>query len=112
MSLERLKNKSMDELDKIRNIINIIINLLESNVVSMKNGDNEFKDKELLNFLIGNKENIVSIINKLSNLILKLKALEKEEKNGENEEKNNLTNIDLEMIRKYLDENKSANNLD
>lgn len=112
MSLERLKNKSMDELDKIRNIINIIINLLESNVVSMKNGNNEFKDKELLNFLIGNKENIVSIINKLSNLILKLKALEKEEKNGENEEKNNLTSIDLEMIRKYLDENKSANNLD
>lgn len=103
MNLERLKNKSTDELDKIRNIINIIINLLESNVVSMKNGDAEFKDKELLNFLIGNRENIVSIINKLSNLILKLKTLEKEEKN---EEKNSLSAIDLEMIKKYLEENK------
>lgn len=80
MNIERLKNKSMDELDKIKNIINIIINLLESNVTSIKNGDNEFKDKELLTFLIGNKENIVSIINKLSNLILKLKTIEKQEK--------------------------------
>ncbi len=104
MKVERLKNKSMDELAKIKNIINITISLLESNVISMKNGEVEFKEKELLTFLVGNKENIVSIITKLSNLILKLNMLEQKEKNND-DKKFNLNEIDLEIIKKYLDEN-------
>lgn len=96
----------MDELSKIKNIINIVINLLESNIISMKNGCGEFKDKELLNFLVGNKENIVSVISKLSNLILKLNILEKQEKD---EDKFNFDEIDLKIIKKYLDENVKTN---
>ncbi len=109
MKIERLKNKPMDALSKIKNIINIPISLLESNVISMKNGKTEFKEKELLNFLVGNKENIVSIITKLSNLILKLNVLEQKEKNNNENDKFNLNEIDLTIIKKYLDENLKNN---
>lgn len=108
MGIKRLKNKSMDELSKIKNIINITIGLLESNIISMKNGDGEFKERELLNFLVGNKENVISIITKLSNMILKLNLLEQKEQDNK-DENFNISDIDLEIIKKYLDENTKTN---
>lgn len=101
MKTIELKSQSIKELNKIKNIINIIINLLENNIISMNEGNMNLtkQQKELLHFLIGNKENVVSIITKLSNLLLKLGVLE--EKQNDNI-KENLTEIDLEIIKKYI----------
>ena len=111
LNFEKKEIEKMEKnlLLRIKTIFNITISLLESNVISMKNGKTEFKEKELLNFLVGNKENIVSIITKLSNLILKLNVLEQKEKNNNENDKFNLNEIDLTIIKKYLDENLKNN---
>lgn len=103
----QIKSKSIEELQKIKNIINMIINLLENNIVLMKNGQTQLDEpqKELLRFLIGNKENVVSIISKLSNLLLKFSVLE-----NKNDNKTNnfvLNDVDLEIIKTYLLEQKN-----
>ncbi|MDR1499091.1 MAG: hypothetical protein LBS34_02280 [Rickettsiales bacterium] len=99
---KEIKSQSVEELQKIKKIINIIISLLENNISSMREGgvDLNEQQKELLHFLIGNKENVVSIITKLSNLLLKFGILE--EKYADNS--HDIEDIDAEIIRKYLDE--------
>ena len=98
----QIKSKSIEELQKIKKIINMIINLLENNITLIKDGQIEFDEsqKELLKFLIGNKENVVSIISKLSNLLLKFNVLENEQNNSNNNFV--LNDIDLEIIKTYL----------
>ncbi|MBO4956288.1 MAG: hypothetical protein J6C50_00410 [Rickettsiales bacterium] len=98
----QIKSKSIEELQKIKKIINMIINLLENNITLIKDGQTEFDEsqKELLKFLIGNKENVVSIISKLSNLLLKFNVLENEQNNSNNNFV--LNDIDLEIIKTYL----------
>lgn len=102
----QVKSKSIEELQKIKNIINMIINLLENNIVLMKNGKTQLDEpqKELLKFLIGNKENVVSIISKLSNLLLKFNVLENKDDNKTNNFV--LNDVDLEIIKTYLLEQK------
>lgn len=102
----QIKSKSIEELQKIKKIINMIINLLENNITLIKDGQTEFDEsqKELLKFLIGNKENVVSIISKLSNLLLKFNVLENEQNNSNNNFV--LNDIDLEIIKTYLLEQK------
>lgn len=103
----QVKSKSIEELQKIKNIINMIINLLENNIVLMKNGKTQLDEpqKELLKFLIGNKENVVSIISKLSNLLLKFNVLENKDDNKTNNFV--LNDVDLEIIKTYLLEQKN-----
>lgn len=106
----QIKSKSIEELQKIKKIINMIINLLENNITLIKDGQTEFDEsqKELLKFLIGNKENVVSIISKLSNLLLKFNVLENEQNNSNNNFV--LNDIDLEIIKTYLLEQRKKNN--
>ena len=106
----QIKSRSIEELQKIKKIINIIIGLLEDNIKFMEDGQpNTLNDsqRELLYFLIGNKESEVSIITKLSNLLLKFNTLEdaKEEDNKYSQ----IDDIDLEIIKTYIEEqNKKA----
>ena len=92
-----MENKSARELEKIKKIINIIINLLEESIESIQKGDLDEDKQELLQFLIGNKESVVSIITKLSNLLLKMGITDN------NEQK--IEDIDIEIIKKYLSNN-------
>ena len=99
----QIKSQSVKELQKIKKIINLIITLLENNITLIKDGNIKLEEsqKELLNFLIGNKENVVSIISKLSNLLLKFGMLEDKNKD-ENNSYCNIDEVDLKIIKKYL----------
>ena len=90
-----MENKSIKELEKIKKIINIIINLIDNNIESIKDGNIDQNQQELLQFLIGNKESVVSIITKLSNILLKLGLLEQTDQE-------NIDNEDIEIIKRYL----------
>ena len=97
-----MENKPARELEKIKKIINIIINLLEESIESIQKGDLDEDKQELLQFLIGNKESVVSIITKLSNLLLKMGITDN------NEQK--IEDIDIEIIKKYLNNNLNKSN--
>ena len=86
--------KSAKELKKIKKIINVIINLLEESIEAIQNGNLDENKQELLQFLIGNKESVVSIITKLSNLLLKMGITE----DGDQK----IEDVDIEIIKKYL----------
>lgn len=86
--------KSAKELEKIKKIINVIINLLEESIEAIQNGNLDENKQELLQFLIGNKESVVSIITKLSNLLLKMGITE----DGDQK----IEDVDIEIIKKYL----------
>ena len=90
-----MENKSIRELEKIKKIINVIINLIDNNIESIKDGNIDQNQQELLKFLIGNKESVVSIITKLSNILLKLGLLEQTDQE-------NIDNEDIEIIKRYL----------
>lgn len=105
----QIKTKSLEELQKIKNIINIVINILENNIMLLKNGNTTETQKELLNFLIGNKESVVSIISKLSNLLLKFNLLENEQDKQDNFE---IDQIDLDIIKEYLSKQDDKGNVD
>lgn len=90
-----MENKSIKELEKIKKIINVIINLIDNNIESIKDGNIDQNQQELLQFLIGNKESVVSIITKLSNILLKLGLLEQTDQE-------NVDNEDIEIIKRYL----------
>lgn len=98
-------NISINDLAKIRKIINLIINILENNINNFSNeGGVDEENKELINFLIGSKDNVVSIITKLTNLLVKLIPLEEKiafTDNNECDEK--LNNEDIEILEKYID---------
>lgn len=93
-----MESKSIKELEKIRKIISTIINLLEESIDSIQNGEMGEDRQELLQFLIGNKESVVSTITKLSNILLKMGI-------SDENEVQKMENIDLELINKYLKEN-------
>ena len=97
-------NITINDLARIRKIINLIINILEKNINDFsKNNIISEENKELIGFLIGNKDNVVSIVTKLTNLLTKVIPLE--EKMGINNtiQEEKLTNDDTEMIKRYIE---------
>ena len=97
------KNVSINDLSRIRKIINLVINIIESSINDYSEDKLMLeKNKKLLDFLIGNKENVVSIITKLTNLLLKVMPLE-EQLNHTNDNVEKLNNEDIEIIMKYID---------
>ena len=97
-------NITINDLARIRKIINLIINILEKNINDFsKNNIISEENKELIGFLIGNKDNVVSIVTKLTNLLTKVIPLE--EKMGINNtiQDEKLTNDDTEMIKRYIE---------
>lgn len=96
-------NISINDLSRIRKIINLVINIIETSINDYSEDKLMLeKNKKLLDFLIGNKENVVSIITKLTNLLLKVMPLE-EQLNHTNDNVEKLNNEDIEIIMKYID---------
>ncbi|MDR2760543.1 MAG: hypothetical protein LBB09_01715 [Rickettsiales bacterium] len=99
----------MTELRKIKNIICAVVCLLEKHIDDLKNHENIPIAEErgaLLNFLIGNRENAVSIIIKLANLLVKLDALG--DGGGEEKKIDKMEEIDFELIEKFLREKREG----
>lgn len=93
-----------NELSKIKRIINLIMNVLEKNILNFENNEETFTDKNLLNFLIGNKESIVSVINKLSLLLIKINSISEKEVENNIELENNDIKVILDYIKNKKDE--------
>ena len=87
------------EFKKIKKIIGIIINLLEKSVLSIDNiiklSD---KNNDLLNFVIGHKENIVSVLNKLTSILIKIDPFTNDNENNSIE----LEKDDINVIIDYI----------
>jgi hypothetical protein len=98
-----MEEQNPNELQKIKNIIRTIISLLETNINNIKNSRAGLDDEQqkLLNFLIGGRENVVSIITKLSNLLIKLNNVKN---NGDDENFDDIEAIDIELIEKFIEE--------
>lgn len=99
-----IKSKSLQEIKKIKSIIKIIITLLEDNINTINDGKVELDEnqKDLLNFLIGNKNNVVSIIAKLSDLIIKLDEVSNDDGEQQNCNIAELKEIDFTLLKKFL----------
>jgi hypothetical protein len=68
---------SINDLIKLRKIIFLIIDVLENNINDFSNQNAiDEKNLQLMNFLIGDKETVVSIITKLVNSLTKVIPLE------------------------------------
>lgn len=103
--MNKQNNFSVNDLARIRKIINLIINVLEDSINDYSHNNTITEEnKELINFLIGSKDNVVSIITKLTNLLIKVIPLEEKINNNENiEENEKLTNEDIEILERYID---------
>ena len=104
--MDNKNNFSINDLARIRKIINLIINVLEDNIKNFSNSNSILEsNKELINFLIGRKDNVVSIITKLTNLLVKVIPLEEKINNSDNNIKDDekLTNEDIEILERYID---------
>lgn len=103
--MNKQNNFSVNDLARIRKIINLIINVLEDSINDYSHNNTITEEnKELINFLIGSKDNVVSIITKLTNLLVKVIPLEEKINNEENVEDNEkLTNDDIEILKEYID---------
>lgn len=97
------------ELKKIKKIVGIIINILEKSILNINEDNIEIinKNNDLLNFLIGNKENIVSILNKLSSLLIKINSFTEDNENNNIE----LEKDDINIIVDYINK-KNKNEID
>ncbi len=93
---------SAEDLLKIRRIIKTIITLLEKNIQKIENGE-EFEidenQKKLFDFLIGSKDNVLSTITKLTNLLIKVAPLDEDE---EVTKVAKLEQEDLEILERYI----------
>ena len=103
--MNKQNNFSLNDLARIRKIINLIINVLEKSINDYSNNNSLTEEnKDLINFLIGSRDNVVSIITKLTNLLVKVIPLEEKINNEENIENNEkLTNDDIEILKEYID---------
>ncbi len=89
------------EFKKIKKIIGIIINLLEKSVLSIDNSIKlSDKNNDLLNFVIGHKENIVSVLNKLTSMLIKIDPFTNDNKNNNVELEKDDINIIIDYINK------------
>jgi len=97
-------NITVNDIIRIRKIINLTVNILEDNIDYFSKENNGcVKNKELIDFLIGKKESVVSIITKLTNLIIKLIPLEEKIDYSKNIESEKLSDEDMEILEKYID---------
>ena len=89
------------ELRKIKKIILIIISLLEKNILNINNEEVKLTEKQsnLLNFLIGNRESVVSILSKLISLLIKINSFANCEENNNSIE---LEKDDINIIIDYI----------
>ena len=89
-------NENQKEIDKLKNLIAIILDFLEIYIKE----DNITENQDFLNLVIGKNESIVSAICKLGNILLKMN-LDKT-KNNNQDCSDNIKEIDLDLLKDYL----------
>lgn len=94
---------SINDLARLRKIIFLIIDILENNINNFSNfEDVDDKNKKLIKFLIGERENVVSILTKLINSLVKVIPLEEKiMPNNCNNDK--VSENDIEILKRYID---------
>ena len=111
-------NFSVDDLTRLRKLIVAVVKVLEESINDFsKNNTISENNKDFIDFLFGKKCDIVSIITKLTNTLIKVIPIEEKiltlENNDKEQEK--LSDDDIEMIRRYIKKcnfwfNKNNNN--
>jgi len=95
---------SINDLTKLRKIIFLIIDILENNINNFSINENTSeKDKKLINFLMGEKETVVSILVKLINILIKVIPLEEKFSPTFSEKDEKLCDEDMEILKRYID---------
>ncbi|MDR2777458.1 MAG: hypothetical protein LBB24_01660 [Rickettsiales bacterium] len=93
--------ESANELGRIRKIIGIIIGSLEEKINAIREGRVIEGEKDFADTLLGGNENILSAVYRLGNLMIKLYSFEAKGQSGE--ESTPLEDIDLEIMKNYLE---------
>ncbi|MDR3078625.1 MAG: hypothetical protein LBU15_01155 [Rickettsiales bacterium] len=89
------------ELRKIRKIIGIIVEFLEERIHNIRNGTGTEDGQDSIGPMLGKNENILSAVCKLGNLMLKLGGLGARAR--EEKESGPLEEVDLQLMRSYLE---------
>jgi hypothetical protein len=89
--------ETKNDLTKVRKIITLIVNILENKV----NNYDDDSNTKFIKFIIGGKENMVSTVSKLTNLLIKIIPLE-EKFNDKEEVGKNLSNDDMKIVLNYI----------
>ena len=98
------KNISVSDLARIRKLILMVIKILEDNINDFsKNNVISEENKAIINFLFGNKKDIVSIITSLTNALAKVVPLEEKISNNQVHEEEKLSEDDMEILKRYID---------
>jgi len=118
MTKHKQKNKiQIEDLRKTRKIVTSIIQHLDRKIINPVIVKGKLEDSEELmkhiSLLIGSKENIASVLTKLTNLLIKIIPLENKtlEQNQDEEmesENHRIPNEDMEIILRYIDKILSA----
>ncbi len=94
---------SINDLVKLRKMIFLIIDILENNINHFSDLDDmDDKNKKLIKFLIGERENVVSILTKLINSLVKVIPLEEKILPKSNND-NKISEEDVEILKRYID---------
>ena len=94
---------SINDLVKLRKMIFLIIDILENNINHFSDLDDiDDKNKKLIKFLIGERENVVSILTKLINSLVKVIPLEEKILPKSNND-NKISEEDAEILKRYID---------
>lgn len=94
---------SINDLVKLRKMIFLIIDILENNINHFSDLDDmDDKNKKLIKFLIGERENVVSILTKLINSLVKVIPLEEKILPKSNND-NKILEEDVEILKRYID---------
>ncbi len=98
------KNISITDLTRIRKLILTVIKILEDNINDFSK-DNIISDKNkaIIDFLFGNKRDIVSIITSLTNALVKVIPLEEKVSNAQIQDEEKLSDDDIEILKRYID---------
>ncbi len=96
-------NFSVNDLTRMRRLIIAVVKVLEESINDFsENNVVSDKNKELIDFLFGKKCDIVSIITKLTNALIKVIPIEEKISATENVEDEKLSEDDVEIIRRYI----------
>lgn len=94
---------SINDLTKLRKIIFLIIDILENNINDFSNNVEVERNTKLITFLIGDSENVVSILTKLINSLVKVIPLEEKVSSVSDDKIEKLSDEDVEILKRYID---------
>lgn len=94
---------SINDLTKLRKIIFLIIDILENNINDFSNNVEAERNTKLITFLIGDRENVVSILTKLINSLVKVIPLEEKFSSVSDDKIEKLSEEDVEILKRYID---------